>query len=60
MEGMGTMFAHAEHVEDGSPLSQDESYAGPGWYAADMNGLVSGPFDDADECDWWLSKALRV
>ena len=54
------MFAHAEHVEDGSPLSQDESYAGPGWYAADMNGLVSGPFDDADECDWWLSKALRV
>lgn len=57
---MLTMLTHAEYVQDGDELAQDQAYAGTAWYAADMNGLVAGPFDDADQCDWWISKAMRV
>ncbi len=55
-----TMLTHAEHVDDAHDLAADQAYAGPAWYAVDANGIVAGPFDDADETDWWLSKAQRV
>jgi hypothetical protein len=54
------VFSHSEDVDDAHELAADEAYAGPGVYAIDMNGLVAGPFDDHDECDWWLSKCLRI
>lgn len=54
------MFSHSEDVADGDELARDEAYRGPGVYAVDMNGLVAGPFDSHDECDWWLEKSLRI
>jgi hypothetical protein len=54
------MFSHPEDVDDAHPLAKDEGYRGPGVYAADLNGLVAGPFDDHDQCCWWVDKALRI
>lgn len=54
------MLTHAEYVEDADDLAADQAYEGPAWYAVDMNGIVAGPFDDSDQCDWWIGKACRV
>jgi hypothetical protein len=54
------MLTHADEIDDGHELAADPAYAGPGWYAVDLNGLLAGPFDDADQTDWWIDKALRV
>lgn len=54
------MLTHPEYVDDGHEVSSDPAYQGPAWYAVDLNGIVAGPFDDADQCDWWISKAQRV
>jgi hypothetical protein len=54
------MFAHTDHVDDASEHATDEAYDGPAHYVVDMNGLVAGPFDTADEGDWWIAKSLRM
>lgn len=54
------MLTHAEYVDDAHDLAADQAYSGPAWYAADLNGIVAGPFDDVDQTDWWISKAQRV
>jgi hypothetical protein len=54
------MMGHAQWIGEGDELTADECYQGPAVYAVDVNGIVAGPFDDDDQCDWWLSKAQRV
>lgn len=54
------MLTHAEYVGATDDLASDQAWSEPAWYAVDMNGIVAGPFDDADQCDWWLSKCHRV
>ncbi|MFZ3481955.1 hypothetical protein [Sphingomonas sp. 3-13AW] len=54
------MLTHPDYVDDAHELAADEAYSRPAWYATDMNGLVAGPFDTADEAEWWITKALRV
>lgn len=54
------MFAHTDHVDDASEHASDEAYDGPAYYVVDQNGLVAGPFDTADEGDWWIAKSLRI
>lgn len=54
------MLTSAEYIEEGDELSADQAFSETAWYAIDLNGIVAGPFDDVDQCDWWISKAQRV
>ena len=54
------MLTHGEYIDDEHQGAADQEYEGPAWYAWDLNGIVAGPFDDFDQCEWWIGKAKRV